>query len=159
MSKRATQIADEIRTLEQELRQEIQRIRIDSFEITEKAIHFKDEVVIRHRTQALSVLTYLRRAKMKHIVCLPIIWSCLLPAIVMDALVSLYQMLCFLLFGVLKVKRSDHVVFDRRNLKVSIAPTMLLLILATVTNIAQSCRMFARISVISKTNNLLTGVP
>jgi hypothetical protein len=158
LSKRATQIADEIRTLEQELRQEIQRIRIDSFEITEKAIHFKDEVVTRHRTQALSVLTYLRRAKMKHF-CLPIIWSCLLPAIVMDAVVSLYQMLCFLLFGVLKVKRSDHVVFDRRNLKVSIAATILLLILATVTNIAQSCRVFARISVISKTNNLLTGVP
>jgi hypothetical protein len=159
LSKRATQIADEIRTLEKELRQEIQRIRINSFEIREQAIHFKDEVVTRHRTQALSLLTYLRRAKMKHIICLPIIWSCLLPAIVMDAVVSLYQMLCFSLFGIPKVKRSDHVVFDRRNSKVFIAVTILLLILATVTNIAQSYRIFARISVISKTNNLLTGVP
>jgi hypothetical protein len=77
----------------------------------------------------------------------------------MDAVVSLYQMLCFPLFGIPKVKRSDHVVFDRRNSKVSIAVTILLLILATVTNIAQSYRIFARISVISKTNNLLTGVP
>jgi len=117
LSKRATQIADEIRTLERELRQEIQRIRIDSFEIREKTIHFKDEVVTRHRTQALSLFTYLRRAKMKHIVCLPIIWSCLLPAIVMDAVVSLYQMLCFPWFGIPKVKRSDHVIFDRRHLR------------------------------------------
>jgi hypothetical protein len=55
LSKRATQIADEIRTLEREFRQEIQRIRIDSFEIREKAIHFKYEVVTRHRTQALGL--------------------------------------------------------------------------------------------------------
>ena len=102
LSKRATQIADEIRTLERELRQEIQRIRIDSFEIREKAIHFKDEVVTRHRTQALGLFTYLRRAKMKHIVCLPIIWSCLLPAFIMDSVVSLYQMLCFPPLGIPK---------------------------------------------------------
>jgi hypothetical protein len=117
LSKRATQIADEIRTLEKELRQEIQRIRIDSFEIREKTIHFRDEVLSRHRTQIVGLLTYIRRAKLKHILCLPIIWLCLLPALVMDVVVSLYQAVCFPLFGIPKVKRGEHVIFDRRHLR------------------------------------------
>ena len=117
MSKRATQIADEIRTLEKELRQEIQRIRIDSFEIREKTIHFRDEVLSRHRTQIVGLLTYIRRAKLKHILCLPIIWLCLLPAVVMDVVVSFYQAVCFPLFGIPKVKRGEHVIFDRRHLR------------------------------------------
>ncbi len=117
MSKRATQIADEIRTLEKELRQEIQRIRIDSFEIREKTIHFRDEVLSRHRTQIVGLLTYIRRAKLKHILCLPIIWLCLLPALVMDVVVSFYQAVCFPLFGIPKVKRGEHVIFDRRHLR------------------------------------------
>jgi hypothetical protein len=117
LSKRATQIADEIRTLEKELRQEIQRIRIDSFEIREKTIHFRDEVLSRHRTQIVGLLTYIRRAKLKHILCLPIIWLCLLPAVVMDVVVSFYQAVCFPLFGIPKVKRGEHVIFDRRHLR------------------------------------------
>jgi hypothetical protein len=117
LSKRATQIADEIRTLEKELRQEIQRIRIDSFEIREKTIHFRDEVLSRHRTQIVGLLTYIRRAKLKHILCLPIIWLCLLPALVMDVVVSFYQAVCFPLFGIPKVKRGEHVIFDRRHLR------------------------------------------
>jgi hypothetical protein len=117
LSKRATQIADEIRTLEKELRQEIQRIRIDSFEIREKTIHFRDEVLSRHRTQVVGLFTYIRRAKLKHILCLPIIWLCLLPALVMDVVVSFYQAVCFPLFGIPKVKRGEHVIFDRRHLR------------------------------------------
>ncbi len=117
MSKRATQIADEIRTLEKELRQEIQRIRIDSFGIREKTIHFRDEVLSRHRTQIVGLLTYIRRAKLKHILCLPIIWLCLLSALVMDVVVSFYQAVCFPLFGIPKVKRGEHVIFDRRHLR------------------------------------------
>jgi hypothetical protein len=117
LSKRATQIADEIRTLEKELRQEIQRIRIDSFEIREKTIHFRDEVLSRHRMQIVGLLTYIRRAKLKHILCLPIIWLCLLPAVVMDVVVSFYQAVCFPLFGIPKVKRGEHVIFDRRHLR------------------------------------------
>lgn len=102
LSKRAPLLADEIRTLQRELQKEIQRIRIDSFEIREKTIHFRDQVLTRHRTQALSLLTYLRRAKMKYIRCLPIIWPCLVPAIVMDNLASLCRALCFPLLGIPK---------------------------------------------------------
>lgn len=117
MSKRATKIVDEIRRLERELRQEIQRIRIDTFEIREKTIHFKDEVLIRHRTQVLGLLKYLRHAKIKHIISLPIIWLCLVPTVLMDLVVCFYQFTSFPLYGIPKVKRADHVIFDRRHLR------------------------------------------
>jgi hypothetical protein len=117
LSKRATEIADEIRRLERELRQEIQRIRIDSFEIREKTIQFKEEVLLHHSKQVLSLFTYIRRAKLKHIISLPIIWLCLLPAVLMDVVVCFYQFTCFPLYGIPKVRRADHVIFDRRHLR------------------------------------------
>jgi hypothetical protein len=117
LSKRATEIAEEIRRLERELRLEIQRIRIDTFEIREQAIHFKEAVLSRHRAQVLSLFTYLRHAKFKHIISLPIIWLCLLPAVLMDLVVCLYQFTCFPLYGIPKVRRADHIIFDRRHLR------------------------------------------
>ncbi|MDO9519667.1 MAG: hypothetical protein Q7L19_05585 [Pseudohongiella sp.] len=117
MSKRATEIANEIRRLERELRQEIQHIRINSFEIRENTIRFKDDVLARHRQQMLSVFNYLRQAKLKHVISQPFIWLCLLPAIFMDLVVSLYQAICFPLYGIPKVRRRDHVIFDRHHLR------------------------------------------
>ncbi len=117
MSKRATEIAEEIRRLEKELRQEIQRVRIRSYEIRDRTVKFTDEVRAQHRKQVLGIVQYLRHAKLKHIISFPIIWLCLMPAILLDIIVVLYQSLCFPLYGIPKVRRSDHVVLDRHHLR------------------------------------------
>jgi hypothetical protein len=117
LSKRATEIAEEIRRLEKELRQEIQRIRVGTYEIRDRTIRFTDEALAEHRSQALSLLTYLRRAKLKHVISVPVIWFCLIPAVLMDIVVVLFQSLCFPLYGIPKVRRSDHVVLDRHQLR------------------------------------------
>jgi len=117
LSKRATEIAEEIRRLEKELRQEIQRIRVGTYEIRDRTIRFTDEALAVHRSQALGLLTYLRRAKLKHVISVPVIWFCLIPAVLMDIVVVLFQSLCFPLYGIPKVRRSDHVVLDRHQLR------------------------------------------
>ena len=117
MSKRATEIAAEIRRLERELRQEIQRIRIDTYEIRERTIHFKDDVLLRHRAQMLSLYHYLRHARLRHVISVPVIWCCLLPALLLDLVVCIYQFVCFPLYGIPKVRRADHVVIDRHHLR------------------------------------------
>lgn len=47
---------------------------------------------------------------------MPIIWSCLPPALILDASISLYQAICFPAYGIPKVSRKDYIVFDRQYL-------------------------------------------
>ena len=64
----------------------------------------------------VGVLTYLRHSRLKHILSAPVIWCCLLPALFMDLVVSLYQAICFPLYGIPKVRRAEYVVIDRHHL-------------------------------------------
>jgi hypothetical protein len=51
-----------------------------------------------------------------HLLTAPIIWTGLVPAILMDVFVTIYQKTCFPVYRIKQVKRSDFVVFDREFL-------------------------------------------
>ncbi len=46
----------------------------------------------------------------------PVIWSCLIPILLLDLFVTIYQAICFPVYGIPKVKRSDYIRLDRRHL-------------------------------------------
>lgn len=46
----------------------------------------------------------------------PIIWSVLLPFALVDLAVSIYQGICFPIYGIPKVQRRDYLLFDRHRL-------------------------------------------
>lgn len=116
MNKRAEDLLEGIRALEKELREEIKRIKIETYEIRDRSIKFKDEVRAHHKSQLIRVFTYLRQAKLRHILTAPIIWLCIFPAVFMDLVVTLYQLTCFPVYGIPNVKRRDYIVMDRRYL-------------------------------------------
>ncbi len=116
MSKRAEDLLESIRTLEKELKEEIKRIKIETYEIRDRSIKFKDEVRAHHKSQLIRVFTYLRHARLRNILTAPIIWLCIFPAVFMDLVVTLYQLTCFPVYGIPKVKRRDYIVMDRRYL-------------------------------------------
>lgn len=60
--------------------------------------------------------TYLLEAPLLNILTTPIIWSCLLPAAILDLVVSIYHGVCFPVNGIPKVKRSDYIIIDRHAL-------------------------------------------
>ncbi len=62
------------------------------------------------------LLDYLKNASLKHILSAPVIWAALIPAVLLDMTISLYQAICFPIYGIPKVKRTDYVVFDRQYL-------------------------------------------
>lgn len=117
MNNRIEELAHRIHELEKELREEIQRIRINTYEIRGRSIRFREEVIRRHRSQMRHLLTYLRHAKLRHVISAPIIWLCLFPTLFMDLVVSFYQAICFPLYGIPKARRRDYVVMDRHHLK------------------------------------------
>lgn len=116
MSKRIDELSAQIRQLEKELKDEIKKIRIQTYEIREKGIHFTEEIRARHREQVTHLGQYLRRSKLKHLLTAPVIWLCIFPAVFLDLIVSLFQGVCFPVYGIPKVKRGDYIMFDRKHL-------------------------------------------
>lgn len=53
----------------------------------------------------------------RHCLSIPFIYAIIVPAVLMDAVVTLYNRVAFPLYGVPVVDRSAYVAFDRRNLR------------------------------------------
>jgi len=110
-------LLDKMKILEDELIEELQKQQEEfSYEITKRRVYFEDNVIIRHKKYAKQLLSYISDAKLKHILTTPLIWSCIFPVALMDITISLYQAVCFPLYGIPKVKRQDYIVFDRQYL-------------------------------------------
>jgi hypothetical protein len=116
MNNRIQELTAQIKGLEKELREEIQRIRIHTYEIRDRGVRFREEVLQRHRGQVERLFTYLRHARLKHVLTAPVIWLCIVPALLLDLVVSLYQAVCFPVYGIPRVRRGDYIVIDRHYL-------------------------------------------
>ena len=112
------QIIADIKKLEQELFDELQKKQDEYFYvIKDKKIHFEKETLQYHKTLATKLHVYLANASIPVILTAPIIWTCLIPALMMDVVVSVYHSTCFRVYGIPLVKRSDYIVIDRHNLQ------------------------------------------
>jgi hypothetical protein len=110
-------IMDKIKVLENELIEELQKQQQEFFYILDKKrIYFEDSTIIQHKEQAKKILKYFADASLKNIISLPFIWLCIVPLILMDMSISLYQYTCFPLYNIPKVNRQDYIIFDHQYL-------------------------------------------
>jgi len=117
MTSNIDEIIRKIKLLEQELIEEIQNQQFAfTYEIQQKRIFFEQQVIQQHKQYVQQLLDYIKNAPIKHIFSAPIIWAVLFPAILLDITVTLYQAICFPIYGIPKVKRTDFIVFDRHYL-------------------------------------------
>jgi hypothetical protein len=111
------QLLVKFKALEFELFEELQKQEeVFSYEIRKRHIHFEKNVMLRHKRYAKRLYRYLVDAPLKHIVSAPFIWSCLVPVVLLDIVVSLYHWVCFPIYGIPKVNRQDYIAFDRQYL-------------------------------------------
>ena len=111
------QIISEIQKLEKELEAEIEHMELQFFyKIKGKKVIFEEEIRNRQKKFVVTITSYLRNSSLLNLLTVPVIWLCLIPAVLMDASVSLYQMICFPAYGIPKVKRSQYIVIDRHAL-------------------------------------------
>ena len=117
MTARLEMLLDKIKNLETELIEELQKQEKEfSYEVRKRRVHFEKNVIIRHKEYAKRIFNYIYDAPLRHIVSAPIIWMCLIPSLLIDVTISLYQAICFPIYGIPKVKRQDYIVFDRQYL-------------------------------------------
>ena len=59
---------------------------------------------------------YLTHADIKHVISAPVVYSLIVPFLMLDIAVNIYQQICFRLYGIPLVKRKDYIVIDRPQL-------------------------------------------
>lgn len=59
---------------------------------------------------------YIYHARLSSMIAAPFVYACLPVFLLLDLFASMYQAVCFPLFGIPKVRRSDHLIFDRGRL-------------------------------------------
>lgn len=118
MNDKLTPLLEKIKQLEAELLAEIHKKEAQfSYEVRDKKAHFTTAVAAQHRKLAKSVAGYVRDSSVFNILSVPVIWFVLVPVVLLHLMASVFQWVCFPVYGIPKVQRSDYIVMDRRVLK------------------------------------------
>lgn len=111
------EIIEEIKRLEKELVTEIHEKEEEFFyKVSGKKICFEEEVGKLHKTFAIKVPAYIFTSSLLNVLVLPIIWFCIIPAFFLDLVVSVFQYICFKVYGIPEVERSEYIVIDHETL-------------------------------------------
>ncbi len=62
------------------------------------------------------LLWYLRNSRLTVVLTVPVIYGCLVPFLLLDFSLRFYEAVCFPLYGIPKVKRSQYLIYDRGRL-------------------------------------------
>lgn len=117
MSERINELTDKIARLERQLLDEFDKRQKEfHYKIVGKKIQFEQEVLAAHRKLKNAVLPWVFSAKVRNILSSPFIYSMVVPIAFFDLTITCYQHICFRLYGIRRVKRSDYIVLDRHQL-------------------------------------------
>ncbi len=113
MKDRIDELLARISALQDELDGEYRRAREDW---ARKKADLADELARQQRRYKIGLLRYLVRSRALVILTAPVIYAGWVPFALMDLFVTLYQWICFPVYRIPRVRRSDYVVLDRADL-------------------------------------------
>ncbi len=117
MTQQVDDILEKIQALEQELEVEFAKARAGlDYGLEQGRARFEEEVKRRHEALRKGLGKYLAGASPLVVLTAPVIYSLIIPFVVMDLWVSAYQAICFRVYGIPRVRRSRYIVFDRSGL-------------------------------------------
>lgn len=110
-------IISQIHALEEELNTEIRRQKDDLVEGFEsQKVHYTLEMIEQQKKFKKGLLKYIWNSHFKSLMVAPFLYILIIPFGLLDFLVSIYQIVCFPLLDITKVKRNDYIIFDRAQL-------------------------------------------
>jgi hypothetical protein len=87
-----------------------------AFTVKGRVVQFEEHVLKRHRGLKMRLSHYILSACPLLVLAAPLIYSLIIPFVLLDSFISAYQFICFPLFGIPAVRRSDYLVIDRVHL-------------------------------------------
>ena len=108
---------EKLRSIEAEIEAELTKRREElRFRIENRRIIFEQEVKRLHRALKVRSARYFIDAHPLIVLTAPVIYSLIVPIVLVDLWVMAYQAICFPAYKIPKVRRRDYLVFDRHHL-------------------------------------------
>lgn len=117
MSERVTELVDKIAKLETQLLDELKEQGDEfKYKLRGKRVEFEKAVLEAHRDIKVAVLPWLFSSTVRSVISIPFIYGMVIPLVILDLTITLYQHICFRLYNITRVKRSKYIVMDRHQL-------------------------------------------
>lgn len=110
-------LLNEIRRLQDEAEKQFDKLR-EQFNYTLEGhkVRFAQEVKRLHLRYKTGTLRYLLTANPLHLVTAPVIYSMIVPIVLLDTSITLYQHICFRAYHIPRVSHRDYIIFDHQQL-------------------------------------------
>ncbi|MFQ5642592.1 MAG: hypothetical protein ACE5FQ_02720 [Thiogranum sp.] len=114
-------ILEQLQKLQGELDREVERVLKEKrdrfrYSLEQGKIRFEEGIRQLQRRQRTGLWRYFRKARLRHVLTAPVIYSLIVPFTLLDAAVTFYQHVCFRAYVIPRVPRSDFIVVDRQYL-------------------------------------------
>ena len=114
---------ERLRSVEWELEQELDRVldekrREFRYSLRRGKVVFERGMRRWQRQLRMGLWRYLRQAPIGYILSVPVIYGMIVPLALLDVSVTLYQHICFRVYGIPRVRRAHYLVIDRHHLDV-----------------------------------------
>jgi len=117
MSRTTEQILSRMQELQEQLEDDFARRREEfRYRIENGRVVFEREARRRQREFRMRLSDFLRRTRPMTVITAPVIYSLLVPFVLLDLFVTIYQRVCFPAYGIQRVRRSEFIRIDRHHL-------------------------------------------
>jgi len=117
MNDKIREMIEEIDKMKVKLAKEIDKQENHiSYEIKNGYVTFEQEVLALQKENMKNLLTWFREVPFLHLLTAPLIYAMVIPAIIFDVLLFIYQQIAFRIFKFEFIKRSDYMHFDHHYL-------------------------------------------
>lgn len=110
-----------LRATQREFDQEFDRLLIEGreqfhYNLRRGKVVFERNVRRLHLERRIAVWRYIRDAPLAFLLTAPLIYGMIVPFVILDLSITLYQHICFRIYGIPLVRRADYLVIDRHRL-------------------------------------------
>jgi hypothetical protein len=94
-----------------------EEIKSEWYELRDGKIWFSEEIKREHRRLKTSLARYVLHSRVLAVLTAPFIYAVIVPFALLDFFVSVYQAVCFPVYGIPKARRRDYIAIDRNKLR------------------------------------------
>ncbi|MES1974027.1 MAG: hypothetical protein V4472_16330 [Pseudomonadota bacterium] len=117
MTVRMQEIAAEIVRLQRELDREIEQRRAAlGWKLKAGLVEFEHGIAAEQKRWRVGTARFLANSPWPTVLVGPVIYSLIVPLLLLDAWITLYQAICFPVYRIPRVRRADYIAFDRGHL-------------------------------------------
>ena len=117
MPSRLDDLLNRLRDMQEAVQGEIEARRAAfRYRVEQGRVVFDADMRRRHRELREGWLSFLSRTRPLVVLTAPVIYALILPLVLLDLFVTIYQAVCFPVYGIEKVRRADHIAIDRHHL-------------------------------------------